>query len=139
MHRSLLAQSRYADCNAECLPLRAGSTDRRNTGVKSLCWGFELQGLTWPFVELARHFVEMGLRMRRQVGALREVLPQQTIGVLVRSALPWTLRIAEVNVDVGRQRKSAMIRQFLAPVPGLAPELFYSSTLRNLNMQDRWT
>jgi hypothetical protein len=21
-----------------------------NTGVKSLCWGFELQNLTWPFV-----------------------------------------------------------------------------------------
>jgi hypothetical protein len=29
-----------------------GSTGRRNTGVKSLCWGFKLQGLSWPFVEL---------------------------------------------------------------------------------------
>jgi hypothetical protein len=28
----------------------AGSTGRRNTGVKSLCWGFKLQGLTWPFL-----------------------------------------------------------------------------------------
>jgi hypothetical protein len=28
----------------------AGSAGRRNTGVKSLCWGFKLQGLTWPFV-----------------------------------------------------------------------------------------
>jgi hypothetical protein len=28
----------------------AGSTGRRNTGVNSLSWGFELQGLTWPFV-----------------------------------------------------------------------------------------
>jgi hypothetical protein len=27
----------------------AGSTGRRNTGVKSLCWGFKLQGLTWSF------------------------------------------------------------------------------------------
>ena len=26
------------------------STGRRNTGVKSLCWGFKLQGLTWSFV-----------------------------------------------------------------------------------------
>jgi hypothetical protein len=24
-----------------CPLLRAGSTDRHNTGVKSLCWGFE--------------------------------------------------------------------------------------------------
>ena len=28
----------------------AGSTGQRNTGVKSLCWGFKLQGLTWSFV-----------------------------------------------------------------------------------------
>ena len=28
----------------------AGSTGRRNTSVKSLCWGFKLQGLTWSFV-----------------------------------------------------------------------------------------
>jgi hypothetical protein len=28
----------------------ASSTGRRNTGVKSLCWCFKLQGLTWSFV-----------------------------------------------------------------------------------------
>jgi hypothetical protein len=28
----------------------AGSTGRRNTGVKSLCRGLKLQGLTWSFV-----------------------------------------------------------------------------------------
>jgi hypothetical protein len=28
----------------------AGSTGRRNIGVKSLCRGFELQGLTGPFI-----------------------------------------------------------------------------------------
>jgi hypothetical protein len=28
----------------------AGSTGRRNTSVKSLCWCFKLQGLTWSFV-----------------------------------------------------------------------------------------
>ena len=38
----------------------AGSTGRRNTGVKSLCWGFKLHGLTWPFVELTSHSVQMG-------------------------------------------------------------------------------
>jgi hypothetical protein len=40
--------------------LLAGSTGRRNTGVKSLCWGFKLQGLTWSFVELTSHFVQIG-------------------------------------------------------------------------------
>src|ERR1700674_26373 len=66
----------------------AGSTGRRNTGVKSLCWGVKLQGLTWPFVELTSHFAQIGLRVHRQVGALRKVLSQQAIGVLVRPALP---------------------------------------------------
>ena len=28
----------------------AGSTGRRNTGGKFLCWGFQLQGLAWSFV-----------------------------------------------------------------------------------------
>src|SRR3979490_1265784 len=36
--------------SASCPFVVAGSTGRRNTGVKSLCWGFKLQGLTWPFV-----------------------------------------------------------------------------------------
>src|SRR5260221_2472597 len=80
----------------------AGSIGRCNTGVKSLCGGFESQGLTWPFVELTRYFVQMGLRVHRQVGSLRKILSQQAIGVLIGTALPRTLRIAEVNVDVGR-------------------------------------
>src|SRR5216684_7106432 len=96
----------------------AGSTGRRNTGVKSLCWSFKLQGLTWPFVELTSHFVQIGLRVHRQVGALREVLSQQAVGVLVRPALPRALRIAKIYVDCGRQRKATMIRKFLSPVPG---------------------
>ena len=41
----------------------AGSTGRRNTGVKSLRGGFKLQGLPRPFVELTRHSVKMGLRV----------------------------------------------------------------------------
>src|SRR5882757_8502745 len=96
----------------------AGSTGRRNTGVKFLCWGFKLQGLTWSFVELTSHFVQMGLRMHRQVGALRKVLSQQAVGVLVRAALPRALRIAKIDVDFGRQRKATMIRKFLSSVPG---------------------
>src|SRR5712675_1324135 len=96
----------------------AGSTGRRNTGVKSLCWGFKLQGLTWSFVELTSHFVQIGLRVHRQVGALRKVLSQQAVGVLVRAALPRALRIAKINVDVGRQRETTMIRKFLSSVPG---------------------
>ena len=80
--------NRHRQAAPPCPFRAAGSTGRRNTGVKSLCWGFKLQGLARPFVELASHFVQMGLRVHRQVGALREVLSQQAIGVLIRPALP---------------------------------------------------
>ena len=79
------------------------STGRCNTSVKSFGWGFKPQRLAWPFVELARHFIQMRLAVHGQVGPFREVLPEQAIGVLVGTALPWASRIAEVNIDVGRQ------------------------------------
>jgi len=60
----------------------------------------------------------MRLAVRRQVGPFGEVLAEQAIGVLVGTALPRALRIAEVNIDVGRQAKPPMIGQFLAAVPG---------------------
>ncbi len=59
----------------------------------------------------------MSLRVYRQVGSLGEVLSEQTIGILVGTALPRTSRVAEVNIDVRRQAKAAMIREFLAAVP----------------------
>ena len=59
----------------------------------------------------------MGLRMHGQVGALGKVLSQQAIGILVRAALPRTLRITKIDVDVGRHSKATVIRKFLAPVP----------------------
>ncbi len=56
--------------------------------------------------------------MHRQVGPFGEVLPQQAIGVLIGTTLPRASQIAEVNIDVGRQAKPTMIREFLAAVPG---------------------
>ena len=77
-------------------------------------WGCKSQSLAWSFVELPSHFVELGLRVHGQVSPLRQVLPQQTVGVLIGITLPRTLRIAEVNVDVGRQRQAPMVRKLLA-------------------------
>jgi hypothetical protein len=115
---NVMALSGHSNCARVCPLLDAGSTGRCNTGVKSLCRGFELQGLPRPFIELTRHLIQISLRVHRQVGSLGKVLSQQTVGVLIGTALPRTLRIAEVNVDVGRQRKSSMIRKLLAPVSG---------------------
>jgi hypothetical protein len=72
----------------------AGSTGRCNTGVKSFRWGVEPQSFKWPFVGLARHFVQMHLRIRRRVGSLRKILSEQTGGVLVGGAAVGTSLIA---------------------------------------------
>jgi hypothetical protein len=96
----------------------AGSSGRCNTSIKSFGWGCKSQSLAWSFVELPSHFVELGLRVHGQVSPLRQVLPKQTVGVLIGTTLPRTLRIAEVNVDVGRQRQAPMVRKLLAAVPG---------------------
>ncbi len=96
----------------------AASTDRCNTRVESFCRRFKPRGFAWPFVQLPGHFVQMSLRVYRQVGSLGEVLSEQAIGVLVGATLQRTSRIAEVNIDVCRQAKASMIREFLAAVPG---------------------
>ena len=96
------------------LRLSAGSSGRCNTSIKSFGWGCKSQSLAWSFVELPSHFVELGLRVHGQVSPLRQVLPKQTVGVFIGTTLPRTLRIAEVNVDVGRQRQAPMVRKLLA-------------------------
>ena len=40
---------------ANCRVQGVVSTGRRNTCIKSFCWGFNSQGFTWPFVELTHH------------------------------------------------------------------------------------
>ncbi len=94
------------------------SVGRRNTRIKSLSRSFKLQRLSWSFVELTRHRMQLPMRVYRHVGSLGELLSEQTIGFLVGTTLPATLRIAEVNINVVRQGKAFMIRKLLAPVQG---------------------
>jgi hypothetical protein len=54
----------------------------------------------------------MILRVHRQVGPLQKVLSQLTIGILIGPALPRTLRIAEVNVDVEGRPEQAQIQLY---------------------------
>ncbi len=50
-------------------------------------------------VEAMRDGVQFTLRVPRQVRALRQVLAQQPVGVLVRAALPRTIRISKEDLD----------------------------------------
>jgi hypothetical protein len=72
------------------------------TQALNVGWGSECQ-TSYMAVRLAdSHFIQMSLRIHRQIGPSQKVLPEQTIGVLIGPALPRTLRVAEVNIDVGR-------------------------------------
>src|ERR1700730_15681775 len=44
----------------------------------------------------------MSLRIHRQIGPARKILPEQTIGILIGSGLPGTLRGAELNLPAKR-------------------------------------
>src|SRR6266542_5083501 len=53
-----------------------------------------LQRLAWSAIQLCGDPIKLRLRMQRQVGALREVLPEQYVGVLIRPTLPRRVRVA---------------------------------------------
>jgi hypothetical protein len=65
----------------------AGSTGRRNTGVKSLCWGFKLQGLT-PILTRNRPWRIRSFHRNR---ATRRMTPSASLNIsLIRRAVGWS-------------------------------------------------
>jgi hypothetical protein len=69
--------------------------------MKSLSWCFVSQRLSRPFVETPSDRIELGLRVPGEVDSLGQVLPQEAIRILVRSALPRAAGITEIHLDVG--------------------------------------
>ena len=70
--------SRPGLAKSECPLGVAISTGRCNTFVKFLCWRVKTKCFTWSVVKLTSHFVQMSLRVYRQIGAhhcLIELLP----------------------------------------------------------------
>src|ERR1035437_3496585 len=96
----------------------AGSRRRCNAGRQSISRCVVTQRLARAHVEVTRDHVETGLSVDREVGALRKILPQKTVRVFVRPALPRTLRIAEVHADVCGHGEGLVCGQFHPAVPG---------------------
>ncbi len=78
-----------------------GFNGRRNAGGEYRAGGQEVEGFARSRVELEGDGIEIRLGVRREVGAGREVLPQEPIGILIRPALPRTLGIAKVDRHLG--------------------------------------
>src|SRR5207342_1915873 len=108
------------------LDIRADSNGRRNTDfvdlpqprVKCFCGRFPTQRLSRPGVEGGGHGGDLLGAVHAQIGAFREVLTQQSIGVLVSAALPWALGIAEVDLDAYINLQSRMLGHLGSLIPG---------------------
>jgi hypothetical protein len=62
MERPDILPTPRPDRPMSALPLPARTVDA--TQALNLSWGVKLQGLTWPFVELTSHFVQIDLRVQ---------------------------------------------------------------------------
>src|SRR5215212_5541498 len=105
-----------------------GSTGRRNAPMNRSYHLVERLGRRSPAKGLARsgierrgHGREVVRAVHAQVGALREVLPQQPVGVLVGAALPGAVRVAKVDLDPRVDLEARMLGHLGALIPGQRP------------------
>jgi len=55
--------------------------------------------------------------MHGQVGSFWKILSEQTIRILVGTALPRTLWITEVDINISCQRETLVVRKLFATIP----------------------
>src|SRR6478735_9213086 len=87
-------------CLGRCFPCKRLS----GTGVEGGCHGCNRLGA-----------------VHAEVGAFGKVLAQQPIGILVGAALPWAVRIAEVDLYAGVKLEACMLGHFSALIPSQRP------------------
>src|ERR1700677_4809507 len=97
---------------------RMAPSGGRARGGEELRGALPVERLAWPVVDLCGdpHNVLDGVDA--QVGALREVVAQQPVHVLVAAPLPWRVRVAEEHVGAGRDGDPLVLRELLALIPG---------------------
>src|SRR3954447_7700776 len=76
------------------------------------------KGLSRPAVEGDRHGRKVLGTVHAEVSALREVLAQQPIGVLIRAALPGAVGIAEVDLKTGVDPQASVLAHLRPLIPG---------------------
>src|SRR4051794_35897115 len=76
------------------------------------------EDLSWPRVEDGGHGLKLLATPSGEGGALREILAQHAVGVLVGASLPRAVRVSEVDRDAALDRERSMGSEFLAAVPG---------------------
>ena len=76
----------------------------------------KVQTFSWARVEAQRDGVQLALRIPRQVGALRQILTQQPMGVFIGPALPGAVRIGKEHSDVEPLGQLRGLGHFFPPI-----------------------
>ncbi len=106
--RGPLARASFA---ASLLPPRPQQLDQL------LRRGYKAKRLAGALVEPCRNSIELVLADRPETFALRVVLAQEPVGVLVRSPPPGTARIAEADRNSALNAEAWVLRHLLTLVP----------------------
>ena len=108
---------------------KADLNGRRNTAfvglwkplVKRLGGRFPVERLSGSGVEGRGHGGDLLGAVHAEIGAFRKVLSQQSVGVLVGAALPWALRIAEVDLHARIDLQAGVLGHLGPLIPGQRP------------------
>src|SRR3954462_9680833 len=80
--------------------LKSAALDSKSQG-NTLGGRAVAEALAWPVVEPCGEVVEVGLVVEAEVGAFRQVLADEFVGVLVCASLPGAAWCGEVDVNAG--------------------------------------
>lgn len=87
---------------------------------KGFCRALPSQVLVRTGISYIGDGIKHGLSETREICSLVEILPEQAVGFLVGAALPWTVRVGEVDLDAGHLGKPFVPSHFMRPILGQA-------------------
>src|SRR5215468_224831 len=85
--------------------------------VKRLCRRFPSKRLSGPCVEGGRYGCNVVGAMHAKIGAFWKILAQQPVSVLVGAALPWAVRIAEIDLDASVDLQACVLSHLSSLIP----------------------
>jgi len=98
LNRGFLCRNRRRETSAPQCPLWvAGSTGRRNTGIKPLCRVSNSRVLQGRSVSWRATLVQVSWRIPQEVGSLGKILSEQAISALTGTVLPGFPQISALR------------------------------------------
>src|ERR1700758_2526320 len=89
--------------------------------IKRLCRRLPSKRLSGPCVEGGRHGRNVVGAMHAEIDAFWKILAQQSVGVLVGAALPWAVRIAEIDLDASVDLQACVLSHLSSLIPSQRP------------------